>query len=129
MFKDHLDGSKIVISEIYSVFSESLLNSFAIYHKNLTKRVNETHTSSIRNWLNQDPNGIHQWMVDIYSSFVAQWSWNESYKVKIIPQHHGTSFAKPKRYVRQDLQILFGVIFYQEYDVLGKRLIQEKNDI
>jgi len=93
MFYDHLEGSELIISEIYGVYSESLLNGFSVYHQNLTTRINEAANLFKHNkWIHQDPSGLRKWMMDRYTSFVNLWSWNENSEVSIIPQLHGTDF-------------------------------------
>jgi len=97
MFKDHLEGNEIIISEIYGVFSESLLKSFSHYYENLTRRFNDAPNLFKKNeWTNQDSTGLRLWMIYRYKVFASKWPWNANCQVEIIPQLHGTDFKTAK---------------------------------
>jgi len=88
-----MNGDGIEIEEAFAVHNPGLLSIFAQKHTNLTSNVvSNPETFLSQSWKEaKDKHGTRKWTREEYEKKVAQFRWNESLHVPIIPTIHGTN--------------------------------------
>jgi len=89
----HLGGGRVIIKDIFAVYNMNLLHAFLIYETNLEERFTQApQLYKHQKWQQQDPDGLKQWIQDVFSIYTSSFTWNNDRIIKIIPQIHGTEF-------------------------------------